>query len=217
MKSIIFIAPPAAGKGTQSEMVSQKYGIPHISTGDLLRAAAKEDNERGRYISEQMQTGGLVSDDVTIELLKERLQKNDCDNGYILDGFPRNVEQAKTYDDILAKLNKKMGIVILLEVDEDTAMKRSCGRLSCPKCGKIYNSMFDNMKPHITGVCDECHTALKQRLDDTPETFKVRFETYLKSTKPLIDFYLQKGNLYRVDSSKDKDDAFKKIVEIIEK
>ena len=217
MKSIIFIAPPAAGKGTQSSMVAKKYNIPHISTGDLLREAAKEKSERGEYIYNQMQTGGLVRDDVTIQLLMERLQKDDCNNGYILDGFPRNVEQAKIYDDILAKLNKDLGIVILLDLDYDTAMKRSVGRLNCPNCGRIYNSMYDNMKPQIEGICDSCHAVLSQRADDTYETFKKRYQTYLDSTIPLIDYYEEKGNLYHVDSSKDKDTVFKSIVEILEK
>ncbi len=216
MKSIIFIAPPAAGKGTQSSMVAEKYNIPHISTGDLLRKAAKEKNERGEYIYNQMQTGGLVRDDVTTEILIERLKKDDCNNGYILDGFPRNVEQAKIYDAILANLKKDTGIVILLDLDYENAMKRSVGRLICSNCGKVYNSMVEKMKPHVEGLCDSCHAVLSQRADDTYETFNRRYETYLESTVPLIDFYHEKGNLYIVDSNKDKDAVFKDIIKILE-
>jgi len=216
MKSIIFIAPPAAGKGTQSELVVKKYNIPHISTGNLLRKAALEDSELGRNINRQLQTGGLVSDDVTLSLLKDRIHLPDCNNGYILDGFPRNVEQAKIYDNILAELNKELGVVIYLDIDYDTAMKRSCGRLNCPKCGRIYNELVSNMKPLNEGLCDDCGELLNKRSDDNEATFKKRFETYLNSTRPVIDFYKNKGVLHVVDS-RDKDSAFNSIVEILEK
>ncbi len=211
MKSIIFIAPPAAGKGTQSALVSEKYHIPHISTGDLLRAASRENNERGKYIKEQMETGGLVSDDVTTGLLKERLQESDCDNGYILDGFPRNVEQAKAYEQILDDLHKEMGYVIFLDIDKEIAKKRIVGRLSCSKCGAVYNSMDPNLKPKVDGICDRCFGILSQRADDTEEIFNKRFDTYLKETEPLIAYYEEKGVLTRIDSGLGKEKTFSQI------
>lgn len=215
MKSIIFIAPPAAGKGTQSALISEKYHIPHISTGDLLRAASREDNERGRYIKEAMATGGLVRDDVTTELLKERLQKPDCNNGYILDGFPRNVEQAETYETILHELHKELGHVIYLSLDKEVAKKRIVGRLSCSKCGAVYNSMEKSMKPRVDGICDRCFGILSQRADDTEETFNKRFDTYQEATEPLIAYYEKKGVLSRVDSGENKEKTFSQIEKIL--
>ncbi len=215
MKSIIFIAPPAAGKGTQSALVSEKYHIPHISTGDLLRAASRENNERGKYIKEQMETGGLVSDDVTTGLLKERLQESDCDNGYILDGFPRNVEQAKAYEQILDDLHKEMGYVIFLDIDKEIAKKRIVGRLSCSKCGAVYNSMDSHLKPRVDGICDRCFGILSQRADDTEEIFNKRFDTYLKETEPLIAYYEEKGVLTRIDSGFGKEKTFSQIERLL--
>jgi adenylate kinase len=217
MKSLIFIAPPAAGKGTQSEKVCAKYNVPHISTGDLLRNASNKSSERGKYIKEQMETGKLISDDLTIELLIERLKEDDCTNGYILDGFPRNASQAKVYDDILAKLNKQLGIVIYLKVPKELAKKRIVGRLSCPKCGAVYNTMFEGAKPQIDGICDECGTELLKRSDDNEATFEIRYETYLKQTEPLLNFYKAQNALYEVDSSQDTDEVFKEVVKLLEK
>ena len=139
MKNIIFIAPPAAGKGTQAVMVSSKYNIPHISTGDILRNSAKEDSERGRYIANEISNGRFVSSDIMLELITERLQQSDCDNGYILDGFPRNLEQAEQYEVILNKLNRELGYVIVLDIDKEVAKSRIVGRVSCPECGSVFN------------------------------------------------------------------------------
>ena len=214
MKSIIFIAPPAAGKGTQSEMVSRKYNIPHISTGDLLRTASRETTERGRYIQKQMSEGGLVSDDVTIEILKERLSKPDCDNGYILDGFPRDVEQARAYDKMLADLNREQGVVIFLNVDKETAKKRIVGRLVCSKCGAVYNSMDKKLNSKVEGICDHCYGILSQRADDTEEIFNKRYDNYVKETEPLITYYKEKGILSRIDCTDDKDETFSEIEKI---
>lgn len=215
MKSIIFIAPPAAGKGTQSKMLTDKYNIPHISTGDLLRDASLENSERGHFISKQMKEGQLVSDEIIFQLLEERLKKEDCNNGYILDGFPRNIAQAKEYENILNRLNRDLGYVILLELDKDIARKRIVGRLSCPKCGSVYNEFEDETKPNQKGLCDKCNSLLVKRADDNDETFEQRFQTYFEKTAPLIEYYEKRGNLFRVDSGISKDYTFKKIENII--
>ena len=206
MKSLIFIAPPAAGKGTQSEIISKKYNIPSISTGDLLRDARNQDNEIGRIIREKQDKGLLVDDEIVLNLLKNRLNESDCANGYILDGFPRNTSQAIAYEKILNELNKELGIVILLEAPQELLMKRITGRISCPKCKAVYNSLFDHMKPVKEGICNNCGTSLVRRSDDNEETFNQRFQTYIDKTEPLINYYKEKGNLYKVDST-DKETA----------
>lgn len=214
MESIIFIAPPAAGKGTQSKLLCDTYHIPHISTGDLLREASLVDDERGHYISTQMRLGALVSDDIILELLEERLSKEDCNHGYILDGFPRNIEQAIAYEHILERIQKKLGVVILLDVDKELACKRIEGRLSCPKCGSVYNENIEESKPKKEGICDRCGEALIHRHDDNSETFSARYDTYLTKTQPLIDYYDKKGVLYRVHSG-EKDTTFLQIQKIL--
>lgn len=215
MKSIVFIAPPAAGKGTQSLLIKEKYNIPHISTGDLLREAIEKHDERGKYIEKQMVLGNLVSDDIILELLAERLNNTDCDNGYILDGFPRNLEQAYAYDELLKKIGKELGIVIVLELDKEEAKKRIVGRHSCPQCGEIYNTMFEETKPLQEGLCNKCYIPLIQRIDDNEETFNKRFDTYIEKTAPLIDHYEKIGVLYRVNSGINKETTFKSIQKIL--
>lgn len=215
MESIILIAPPAAGKGTQSKLLCDYYHIPHISTGDLLRAASYQADERGKSIKEKMSSGELVSDDIILTLLEERLEQPDCANGYILDGFPRNVEQAISYEEILNKLNKKLGVVLLLEIEEELACKRIAGRVSCPKCGSVFNTMIESAKPKQEEICDRCGEHLTKRADDNKETFKTRYDTYLEKTKPLIEYYENKNVLYRVDSGNDKDQTFEEIIEIL--
>lgn len=215
MESIIFIAPPAAGKGTQSKMLSEAYHIPHISTGDLLREASLVEDERGKYIKDQMSRGAFVSDDIILELLEERLKETDCNNGYILDGFPRNIEQAASYEKILEKLNKKLGIVIYLEVDKELACKRISGRVNCPKCGSVYNTIMEEAKPKQDGICDRCGSKLVKRQDDNSETFGVRYDTYLEKTQPLLDYYEAKNVLYHVESGTNKDETFKNISSLL--
>lgn len=215
MKSIIFIAPPSAGKGTQSLMVSEKYHMPHISTGDLLRAASKEKSERGTYIKNQMETGGLVSDEITLELLKERLKKDDCNNGYILDGFPRNVSQAKAYEDLLKSLKKDFGVVIILDLDKQTALDRVIGRLTCGNCGAVYNEKFEESRPKKSGICDKCGNALSKRSDDNAETFEKRYDTYVVNTEPLIQYYEEKGNVYHINSGDPKEIVFSNIEKVL--
>lgn len=199
MKNIIFIAPPAAGKGTQSKLVSEEYNIPHISTGDLLREETSKGTPLGNSIKEDMEKGNLVSDEVILELLKNRISMEDCKNGYILDGYPRNLAQAKAYDNLLLELGYDKGVVIFFDIDKDLALKRTVSRIICPNCGSSYNLLVEELKPKKENICDRCNHELKTRNDDTAEVFINRFETYLKSTQDLIDYYNDLGMLHRIE------------------
>lgn len=207
--NITFIAPPAAGKGTQALKVSKKYGIPHISTGDLLRNI--NDNDLKAKLSE----GKFISDDIVCNLLKERLLKSDCDNGYILDGFPRNLKQAKMYESLLESLNKDKGIVLILDLDKEEAAKRIIGRKTCPKCGAVFNDLFESTKSKVEGICDNCGGKLVSRDDDNMETFEKRYQAYLEETYPLIKYYEDKGLAYHVQSMDSTLDTFSQIEKII--
>lgn len=217
MKNIIFLAPPAAGKGTLSEMLVEKYGYGHISTGDLLREEIKNKTEIGMQAESLMKEGKFVSDDVIIELISNRITKSDCENGYILDGFPRTLNQAEKYDELLNKLNKDLGVVIYINIDKDMAMKRACSRITCPKCGKIYNKYSNEMKPKQDGICDDCGVSLTQRSDDSEETFVKRFDEYVNKTMPLYDYYKNKGVLEVVNAHESKYETFEEAVKIIER
>jgi adenylate kinase len=215
MKNIMFIAPPAAGKGTQAELVVEKYHIPHISTGDILREISKEDSEIGEYVRETMASGKLVKDEITYQLIEDRLKKEDCKNGFLMDGFPRNLDQAIEYDKILKKLNYEVGNVILIDIDKEILEKRITGRRLCEKCGAIYNINDENMTPKIESVCDDCGGKLYQRSDDNLESFQTRYQTYLDKTEPIIDHYKKQNVLKVVDGNDTIDNIFKKIDEII--
>lgn len=216
MKNIIFLAPPAAGKGTLSEMLVEKYGYGHISTGDLLREEIKNKTEIGLQAESLMKEGKFVSDDVIVELIKNRIDNEDCKNGYILDGFPRTVVQAEKYDELLNNLNKDLGVVIYIDIDKDMAMRRACSRLTCPKCGKIYNKYSNEMRPKKEGICDECLVELTQRADDSEETFIKRFDEYVNKTMPLYDYYNNKSVLKTIKAHESKFDTFDEAVKIIE-
>ena len=216
MKNIIFIAPPAAGKGTQAKLVSDEYNIPHISTGDLLREEMAKGTEIGLSIKKDMDQGNLVSDEVITTLLKNRITSEDCLKGYILDGYPRNIAQAKTYDKLLEELNFDKSIVIFFDIDKQTALKRTVSRIICPKCGASYNLLIEDLKPKKENICDRCNHELKTRTDDTEEVFIHRFDTYLKSTKDLIEYYEKKGLLHKIEvSNKDVPTIFEEVKEIL--
>ena len=217
MKNIIFLAPPAAGKGTLSEMLVNKYGYGHISTGDLLREEIKNQTEIGKQAEYLIKQGKFVSDDVIIELISNRITKPDCENGYILDGFPRTLVQAEKYDELLKELGKDLGVVIYINIDKEMAMKRACSRITCPKCGKIYNKYSNEMKPKVEGICDDCGVELTQRSDDSEETFIKRFDEYVNKTMPLFDYYKNKGVLKTIEAHESKYDTFNDAVEILEK
>ena len=213
----MFIAPPAAGKGTQAELVVQKYKIPHISTGDILREISKEDSEIGKYVYETLASGKLVKDEITYQLIEDRLSKDDCKNGYIIDGFPRNIEQAYEYDKILKKLNYEVGNVILIDVDEKTLEKRITGRRLCENCNTIYNINEENSRPAVESICDNCGGKLYQRSDDNLEAFKTRYEMYLEKTKPIIEHYQKQNVLTEVNGNDTVENIFNQIDEIINK
>jgi len=217
MKNIIFIAPPAAGKGTYAKLISEKYNIPHISTGDLLREEAAESTDLGLKIKNIMESGSLVDDNIITELLKNRLIESDCNNGYILDGYPRNIEQAKIYENLLNEINKELGVVIFLDIDKELAMKRALSRIVCSNCGTSYNLIVEELKPKKENICDKCNCELNIRKDDNEQTFITRFDTYLEKTQSLIDYYKNKNVLkvVRVEEQLSALEVFNNIEEII--
>ena len=213
--NIIFVAPPAAGKGTQSALLVEKYGLSHISTGDLLRAEVNKESELGKSLKDKMSTGELISDDIVIGLLRNRLIQDDIQKGFILDGFPRNLNQAHLLDDMLDELNMKIDHVLYLDMDKELAMHRALGRMTCPECGAGYNKYEEVMKPKVDGKCDNCQADLESRSDDNEETFNTRFDTYLDNTQTLLDYYKEINLLNVIDNSGTPDDTFKKIEEVI--
>ena len=212
MKSIILIAPPAAGKGTQSDMLVDKYGFAHISTGDMLREVAMHDDS----IKSKLENGEFISDDIVFSLLLDRLKLDDCKKGFILDGFPRNVNQAIVYDGLIKKIGIDSNVVIFLDVSKDLACKRIVGRVSCPVCHRVFNDMIVESMPKVSGKCDDCGASLVKRSDDNSETFGKRYDEYLKNTAPLINYYEEKGILYKVDSGMSKDVVFSNIESILD-
>ena len=206
---IVFIAPPAAGKGTQSNLLSNELNIEHISTGDLLREEIKNGNKELQSIIE---SGNLVNDEMILSLLSKKISNLDS---YILDGFPRTINQAVSLDDLLKSENEQIDYVIYLSLDKETAKKRILGRVSCPKCGSVYNTMIDGMNSKISMVCDNCNSQLTKRIDDTEETLNKRYDTYIKETEPLIQYYKDKGVLYQIDSSRDTITVYNDIKNLI--
>ena len=217
MKNIIFIAPPAAGNGTYAKILAEKYNIPHISTGELLREEATKSTDLGKNIKKMMENGALVNDEIITELLKNRLLKSDCNNGYILDGYPRNMEQARVYDKLLNQINKDLGVVIFLDIDKELAMKRALSRIVCSNCGTSYNLIVEALKPKKENICDKCNFKLNVRNDDNEKTFINRFETYVEKTQSLIDYYRDKKVLevVRILENKSALEVVSEIEEII--
>lgn len=209
MKNILFLAPPAGGKGTQSDLLVDNFGYIHISTGDLLRNVDKN-SELGQKVQEIMKSGELVSDDIVIALLKDKLLTLKKDDAFILDGFPRNIAQAEKLEILLSDIGKELDYAIELDVPYDTILKRAIGRISCPKCNATFNTFFKPAK--IDGVCDKCSSELIHRTDDNEDTFKIRYDNYIKNTAPLIDFYKEKGKLLKVDGL---NDTYEAIVSVI--
>lgn len=214
MRNIILIAAPAAGKGTVSEELVSKYHYTHISTGDILRDMSKSDDEFGHNLAYLLQSGALVNDEIVYEAVKRRLSKNDINNGFILDGFPRNISQAKEYDKILKEIDKDLGVVIYLDVSKDILQKRITGRRICKGCGSTYNVLTGVNVPKKDGICDKCGEKLYQRSDDNIESFENRYQTFMEKTYPLVKFYEDRNILYRVKSL-DPDDTFKEVERII--
>lgn len=214
MKSLSLIAPPGGGKGTQSEKICEKLKIPHISTGDIFRAIVKG-TYKGSFpvqeILDYMNQGRLIPDDIVVKIVLDRLSQDDCKKGYLLDGFPRTINQAQLFDQ--AAKNNGLTNVVLIDVNEENLMKRLTGRRSCPVCGKIYNIYYT--RPKVEGKCDIDGSALSQRNDDNETTVKQRQEVYKNETAPLINYYKDKGILDSVNGEQPVDGVFKDIMEVI--
>ena len=192
---------PGAGKGTQAEQIVEQYGIPHISTGDMFRAAMKEGTELGLQAKSFMDEGQLVPDEVTIGIVRERLSKDDCEKGFLLDGFPRTVPQAEALEDILSQLDKQINYVINIDVDHGILMERLTGRRICKACGATYHLVFN--PPTQEGTCDRCGGELYQRADDNTETVQNRLDVNIAQAQPLLDFYETKGYLRNINGQQD--------------
>jgi len=210
MKGIVMLGAPGSGKGTQAKMLSSRFGIPQISTGDMLREAVKTGTEMGRRAKTCMDQGGLVPDEVVIGIVRDRLKASDCREGFILDGFPRTIPQAEALDKALQEMGKKITTVLSLEVDEAALMERLCGRRTCPGCGAMFHVRFN--PPRAEGKCDACGGALIQREDDKEETIRTRLVNYRKSTEPLIGYYQGTGKIRSVQASGEIDGIFNAIV-----
>jgi adenylate kinase len=206
---LIFLGPPAAGKGTQARRLAAEYGIPHISTGDILRAAIKGGTYLGREAKRYMNRGALVPDDVMIGIIRERLQQSDCARGFILDGFPRTIPQAESLAELLKSMDTSLNYVVNMEVPIEEILRRMHGRLTCQNCGRMFNVMLD--PPMTPGRCDCCGGPLIQRTDDRIETVHERLGVYRQSTKPLIEYYRTRGLLKTIDGTGTVDAIAKRI------
>ncbi|WP_191566508.1 adenylate kinase [Metabacillus idriensis] len=211
--NLVLMGLPGAGKGTQAERIVEKYEIPHISTGDMFRAAIKDETELGLKAKSFMDQGALVPDEVTIGIVRERLGKNDCEKGFLLDGFPRTVAQAQALEEILSDLDRKIDYVINIEVDKDILMERLTGRRICKQCGSTYHLVFN--PPAVEGICDKCGSELYQRADDNEETVANRLEVNLKQTQPLLNFYEEKGYLRNINGQQDIKQVFVDVNELL--
>lgn len=215
MKNVILIAPPAGGKGTQSKLLKDYYHLSHISTGDLLRSASQNNDEMGYLIKKIMEDGALVSDDIVLKLLKEAISC-ECNNGYVLDGFPRTLNQAYKYVEMLDELNIPLGDVIYLDIPKEVIKKRIIGRLSCPNCHAVYNDQIDENKPKEVEICDECHTTLVKRADDNEQTFENRYHVYEEQTYPLVNFFNEKGVLTTIKGNLSTEETFDMIKKVLD-
>ena len=210
---IIMLGAPGAGKGTQAKMIAEKYSVPHISTGDIFRANIKNGTELGMEAKKYMDQGLLVPDELTVKILLDRVAKDDCKNGYVLDGFPRTIPQAEVLDKALSELGDKIDYAINVEVPDENIIKRMSGRRACLTCGATYH--IEHVPPKKEGICDTCGSELVLRDDDKAETVKNRLDVYHKQTQPLIDFYTKKDILKTVDGTVDMMDVFGAITSIL--
>jgi adenylate kinase len=211
--NLVLMGLPGAGKGTQAEQIVEKYGIPHISTGDMFRAAMKEGTALGLQAKSFMDKGELVPDEVTIGIVRERLSKEDCKQGFLLDGFPRTVPQAEALETLLQELGKKIDYVININVDKSILMERLTGRRICKSCGATYHLVFN--PPAKEGICDRCGGELYQRADDNADTVQNRLDVNIKQQEPLLTFYEAKGYLRNIDGQQDIKKVFADIEELL--
>ena len=210
---IIMLGAPGAGKGTQAKMIADKYGVPHISTGDIFRANIKNGTELGMEAKKYMDQGLLVPDELTVRILLDRVAQDDCKNGYVLDGFPRTIPQAEVLDSELTKLGDHIDYAINVDVPDENIVKRMSGRRACLTCGATYH--IEHVPPKKEGICDVCGSELVLRDDDKPETVKNRLNVYHEQTQPLIDFYTEKGVLKTVDGTGPMEEVFAAITAIL--
>ena len=210
---IIMLGAPGAGKGTQAKKIAAKYGIPHISTGDIFRANIKEGTELGKKAKTYMDQGLLVPDELVVDLVVDRLQQDDCKKGYVLDGFPRTIPQAESLDAALAKVGDKMEYAIDVNVPDENIVNRMGGGRACVGCGATYHIVYNPTK--VEGICDACGEKLILRDDDKPETVQKRLGVYHEQTQPLIDYYTKAGILKEVDGTVDMEEVFQNIVQIL--
>lgn len=210
---IIMLGAPGAGKGTQAKMIAEKYGVPHVSTGDIFRANIKNGTELGKEAKQYMDQGLLVPDELTVRILLGRVAQDDCKNGYVLDGFPRTIPQAEVLDSELSKLGDHIDYAIDVDVPDENIIKRMSGRRACLTCGATYH--IEHVPPKTEGICDKCGSELVLRDDDKPETVKNRLNVYHEQTQPLIDFYTNKGVLKTVDGTLPMEEVFAAITAIL--
>ncbi len=211
---LVLLGAPGAGKGTQAKKLIEKYGIPQISTGDLLRAAVKDGTPLGKEAKGYMDSGGLVPDSVVLGMMEERLKQDDCKKGYILDGFPRNTAQAEALDKMLDGMGMAITGAISVDVPTEDLMKRLTGRRTCKSCGQMFNVHFS--APKAEGVCDKCGAELYHRDDDREDTIKNRLKVYEEQTAPLITYYGDKGILHSIEGTGSIDDIFAKVCAVVE-
>ena len=199
MKNLVFLGPPGAGKGTYAKALKERLGIPHISTGDMFRETARSGTELGKRIKEIMERGDLVPDELVNEMVRERLSRDDCRNGFILDGYPRTVAQAEALDGILEDMGTQLTYAIFFDVPEEVVVKRLTNRRICPKCGRIYNLL--TMPPKEDELCDVCKVKLIQREDDREDVVRRRYKVYMESTLPVIEYYKKREKLEEIDGT----------------
>ena len=211
---IIMLGAPGAGKGTQAKTLADKYKIPHVSTGDIFRANIKNGTELGTKAKVYMDQGMLVPDELTCDLVVDRIKQDDCKDGYILDGFPRTIPQAECLDKALDALNDKIDFAVNVEVPDENIIRRMSGRRACLSCGRTYHIVYN--PPKEEGICDECKKELVLRDDDKPETVEKRLKVYHEQTQPLIDYYRNKGVLAEVDGTRDMQEVFTAITDVLE-
>jgi len=212
---IVLFGPPGAGKGTQAKFISEKFNVPHISTGDILRENVREGTSLGKKAKEFMDKGALVPDELLIDIIKDRLQKPDTRKGFLLDGFPRTIAQAEALDPILDDINKKLDAVVDVDVSANELIRRLSGRRTCRSCGATYQ--ITSNPPKVEGVCDQCGGELYQRADDTEAAIKHRIEVYQKQTQPLIDYYRKKGLLADIDGEREIDEVRSDVMKALER
>ncbi len=212
--NLILLGPPGAGKGTQAQMIVDRYCIPQISTGDILRKAVKEETPLGKKAKAFMDQGQLVPDEVVIGIIDERLRASDCNPGFILDGFPRTIPQAEALQPILTKIGKSIDHVINIEVDPEELVRRLTGRRTCKNCGAMFHVLFH--PPQVEGICDRCKGTLYQREDDQEKTIRIRLNEYQKQTSPLIQYYQLKGTLRSIQGVGEQKEIFERIARLLD-